>query len=173
MEDDDFLKSLGLPYLGSRLLRVSELAREGSGTALQRAGYEGSTRSVSTITLLRRRGPMGVTEIAYRLKLSHPLIIKIVKDLNDAGLVEDRTDPNDNRRRPIALTPKGEKQAQLAAHIADAVGDVYGSIFAEAGIDLFRAVEAFEAAVARRSIADRLSERLAAQRQPALEEETG
>lgn len=164
--DDDFLNTLGVAFLGSRLLRASELAREGSSEALLRAGYRASTRSVSTILLLRDKGAMGITEIAYRLKFSHPLIVRIARDLADAGLVRDLDDPKDSRRRIVTLTEAGVAQAKIAETFVRSVARVYRAIFDEAGVDLFAAVERFEGAVERESIAARLAAEFAGRQSP-------
>ena len=103
----DFVRSLGLPFMAHRLRRLSELILEGSSAALRGAGFEGPARAGSTLLLLRGNGPTGITEIAYRLRLSHPLIIKLTGALAQAGLVRDESDPADSRRRLIALTESG------------------------------------------------------------------
>jgi len=153
---DDFVESLGLPFLAHRLRRASELVVEGTTQALQRRGFEGPARSVSTLLLLRERGPMGITEIGFRLRLSHPMIIKLARALAEAGLVRDQADPDDQRRRLLALTAKGADQAALAERLVAEIGGMFEKMFAEAGADLFDALERFEAAAARRPIAERL-----------------
>src|SRR3954468_4585216 len=112
---DDFVQSLGLPFLAHRLKRASELILEGSSAALCGAGLASPARAGSTLLLLRALGPTGITEIAYRLRLSHPLIIQPAAALAAAGLVSDDSDPADHRRRLIALTEKGEAEAARIA----------------------------------------------------------
>lgn len=153
---DDFVQSLGLPFLAHRLKRASELILEGSAAALAADGFAAPARSGSTLLLLRAQGPTGVTEIAGRLRLSHPLIIKLTAALAGAGLVEDRADPLDSRRRLIALTDKGLIEAARFEAFVERLGRLFEAMFAEAGTDLFDALERFERAAAARPIADRL-----------------
>jgi DNA-binding MarR family transcriptional regulator len=152
----DFVESLGLPFLAHRLRRASELIVEGTSEALQRRGFAAPARSVSTLLLLRETGPIGITEIGFRLRLSHPMIIKLARALAAAGLVRDEADPDDQRRRLLALTDKGAEQAALAQALLGEIGGMFETMFAEAGADLFDALERFEAAAARRPIAERL-----------------
>jgi DNA-binding MarR family transcriptional regulator len=111
---------------------------------------------VSTLLLLRQAGPIGITEIGFRLRLSHPMIIKLARALAAAGLVRDEADRDDQRRRLLALTDKGAEQAALAEQLLGEIGGMFETMFAEAGADLFDALERFEAAAARRPIAGRL-----------------
>lgn len=161
MTEPDFIRSLGLPFLSHRLKRASELILEGATAALRGQGLASPARSGSTLLLLREAGPMGVTEIAYRLRLSHPLIIKLTAAMAAEGLVRDESDPGDNRRRLIALTGKGEAEAARLLAFSAALARTFAAMFAEAGADLFDALGRFEAAAEARPIRDRLEAELA------------
>lgn len=160
MPDQDFVRALGLPFMAHRLRRLSELILEGSSAVLRGAGLEGPARAGSTLLLLRENGPTSITEIAYRLRLSHPLIIKLAAALAAAGLVEDESDPADSRRRLIALTGKGTAEAARIAQFSAALGRVFAAMFEEAGADLYVALERFEAAAEARPIGARLEAEL-------------
>ena len=158
---EDFVRSLGLPFLAHRLRRASELILEGSAEALRDFGSAAPTRAGSTLLLLRAHGPMGITEIAFRLRLSHPLIIRLADALAGEGLVSAETDPADQRRRLIALTPKGEAEAARLEAFSQALARAFEAMFAESGADLFAAIERFEAAAETRPVADRIKAELA------------
>jgi DNA-binding MarR family transcriptional regulator len=154
--DQDFVRSLGLSFLAHRLKRASETILEGSAAALRRHGFASPARAGSTLLLLREQGPTAVTEIACRLRLSHPLIIKLTAAMAAAQLVRDEADPKDNRRRLIALTETGAAEAARFHAFARALGRTFEAMFAEAGADLFAALGRFEAAAEGRPIAARL-----------------
>jgi DNA-binding MarR family transcriptional regulator len=156
----DFVQTLGLPFLAHRLKRVSEAILEGSSEALRAEGFAAPARAGSTLLLLRANGPTGITEIAYRLRLSHPLIIKLTAALAGTGLVEDRADPRDQRRRLIALTAKGEAEAERFDAFLKRIAQTFEAMFRETGADLFESLERFEAAVEARPIAERLEAEL-------------
>ncbi|HEV2817763.1 MAG TPA: winged helix DNA-binding protein [Allosphingosinicella sp.] len=157
---EDFVRSLGLPFMAHRLRRLSELILEGSSAVLREAGLEGPARAGSTLLLLRENGPTGITEIAFRLRLSHPLIIKLTAALAAAGLVSDESDPADSRRRLIALTDKGAAEAARIERVSTALGRTFAAMFEETGTDLYAALERFEAAAEARPIAARLQAEL-------------
>lgn len=154
--EDDFVQGLGLPFLSHRLKRASELILEGSAEALRARGMAAPARAGSTLLLLRANGPTGITEIAYRLRLSHPLIIKLAKELAAAGLVEDRTDRRDNRRRLLALTAKGRREVKRIDGYMAQLARAFTEMFEEAGADLFDALQRFERAAEARPIAKRM-----------------
>jgi DNA-binding MarR family transcriptional regulator len=161
MAEQDFVRSLGLPFMAHRLRRASELILEETSKLLLDEEIEGPARAASTLLLLRDNGPTGITEIAFRLRLSHPLIIKLSAGLAAAGLVRDESDPRDNRRRLLALTDKGLAETQRIDAFSDAVGRAFEAMFEESGADLFAALEGFEAAAERRPVAARVRAALA------------
>lgn len=154
---EDFIRGRGLPFLAHRLRRIQELILEGTGEALAEAGFKGPPRSVSTLLLLSEQGPMGVTEIGQRLRLSHPLIIKLSRALAAAGLVRSEVDPDDSRRRLIRLTEAGKAQAALVEAFLSRIGSAFEAMFAEGGHDLLAAAAAFEQAAERRPVAGRIA----------------
>ena len=162
---EDFVRTLGLPFMAHRLRRLSELILEGSSSALRKAGFEGPARAGSTLLLLRDNGPTSITEIAYRLRLSHPLIIKLAAALGEAGLVRDESDSSDSRRRLISLTEKGKAEAARIARLSAALGRVFAEMFEEAGADLYAALERFEEAAEAQPIAARLDAELQTERE--------
>lgn len=161
MAEQDFVRSLGLPFMAHRLRRASELILEETSKLLPDEEIEGPARAASTLLLLRENGPTGITEIAFRLRLSHPLIIKLSAALAAAGLVRDESDARDNRRRLVALTDEGLAETQRIDAFSRAVARAFEAMFDESGADLFAALEGFEAAAARQPIAARVRAALA------------
>ena len=104
---EDFVASLGIPLLAHRLRRLSEEISDQAEASFKLLGMRTPPRSVSTLLLLDAYGSMGPVEIADRLRLTHPLIIRMVRILEEGGLVTSSTDVSDARRRTIKLTPAG------------------------------------------------------------------
>lgn len=152
----DFIESIGLPLFAHRLRRLSEALVESCGAWLPEAGVTVPPKAGSTLLLLSTAGPLSVTEIAERLRLTHPLIVKLARELQGLGLVTVAQDPLDGRRRPVSLTAVGRLQAERLAAVNRRLSEAYSQIFAEAGVDGFAAIERIEAALARRDLAGRL-----------------
>jgi DNA-binding MarR family transcriptional regulator len=163
MASDDFISELGLPFLAHRFRRLSEILVEDIGEWLPEAGVRSPPRAGSTILLLRREGSLAITEIAARLRLTHPLIIGLVSELEELGLVKIERDPSDARRRLVALTKSGIDCADKIDRATKRIAEVYREVGAEIGVDLLVVAEKLEAACRKRPMAARLRRKTAKQ----------
>jgi len=154
----DFVESLGLPLFAHRLRRLSESLVEAGRQSLPNAGVTAPPKAGSTLLLLANAGPLSVTEIATRLRLTHPLIIKLTREMEALGLVRIEQDSRDRRRRPVSLTAAGRRQAALLEDVNRHLAIVYRQIFEKAGVDGFAAIVAIERVLADRDFMRRLTE---------------
>lgn len=154
----DFVESLGLPLFAHRLRRLSESLVEAGRQWLPNAGVTAPPKAGSTLLLLAQAGPLSVTEIATRLRLTHPLIIKLTREMAELGLVRIDQDSRDGRRRPVSLTAAGRAQAARLAEVNRRLASIYQEIFEQAGVDGFAAVVAIERVLADRDFLQRLAE---------------
>jgi len=161
MDDGDFIESLGLPFLAHRLRRASELLLEGTAAYLRDQQIAAPPRSVSTLLLLKRDGPLGITQIANRLRLTHPLIIKLVARLEEVGYVSQQISPEDRRRRVISLTEAGAEQTRRIEAGVEDIERSFRELLDEIGIDLFEGVQRLEAATRDRTMEQRLAKEAA------------
>ncbi|MBA3242653.1 MAG: winged helix-turn-helix transcriptional regulator, partial [Acidobacteria bacterium] len=152
----DFVAQLGLPFLAHRLRRAAETFRDGYGEWLPEAGVIAPARALSTILLLDAQGPCGVVEIATKIRFSHPLVIRLIKDLGTVGLVDVAEDATDGRKRVVSLTPKGHAEVKRISSACVQIAKVYNELSAEVGIDLMEMIERLEAAEASTCFPDRL-----------------
>lgn len=158
MNEPDFIADSGVAFLAHRLRRASDLLVDGAGAWLAEGGMTAPPRALSTLLLLQREGPLTVTGVAERLRVSHPLMIKLLRGLEQQGLVRARRDRADARRRPISLTAKGRQEAELAGAATQALARAYGRLFEETGVDLLDALARLERACAERPFEQRLSD---------------
>lgn len=155
----DFIAKLGLPFMAHMLRRMSDTLVAGAGEWEAEIGIRAQPRTASTLQLLDREGPRAVTDIAARLKQSHPLIITWLRHLEDEGFVRTMQDPADRRRTLVSLTASGRKEARRMREASDVIERVYGELLDEIGIELFDGLLALEAACERRSVVERLRAR--------------
>ena len=160
----DFIVALGRPLLAHRLRRLSERMVESAGSVLPSLGITAPPRSNSTLLLLREHGSLAVTEIAAGVRLSHPLIIKLVDELLAKGLVRSEIDAADRRRRVVSLTAKGKREADRFTEMNRTMAALFADLEKESGHDLFAALEAFEAALDVEPLSDRMRKRVKAAR---------
>jgi DNA-binding MarR family transcriptional regulator len=153
---DDFIESLGPAFFAHRLRRLSEALVEDCGGWFRRVGVTSPPKAASTLLLLRQKGPQSVTQIAERLRLSHPMIINVTRELETLDMVFSGADPTDRRRRPIALTQAGEIQADRIGLVNAMMTKAYGRLFEDAAVDPMDAINRLEQALRTRPFSDRL-----------------
>jgi len=102
--------------------------------ALAPAGLTASSYAILART--DREGPLPLGELAARLALDRTTLSRELGPLVDAGLVRTSGDPDDRRRRVVALTAKGRRavaaarplwaraQAELSAEFGERRSDV-------------------------------------------------
>ncbi|MCJ8157301.1 MarR family winged helix-turn-helix transcriptional regulator [Sphingomonas sp. LaA6.9] len=163
MDDKDFIEEMGTAFLAHRLKRASEALVDDISALLVSRGLAIPGRGASTVLLLHRDGPMGITEIAQRLRLSHPLIIRMTNKLVDAELATTSSDPNDMRRSVVALTRQGHEQALRLEACNKDIERAISAVFDEIGLDMLAGLTRLESALRTRPISARAAEEGAAQ----------
>jgi len=151
---------LGGAAIGGLLRRLSDRIDREAGRVYAGLGVSFEQRWMGVLDLLARKGPMSVKDLAGQLKISHPSVSQTRGSLLAAGLVAERPDPADGRRRTLRLTPRGEALVARLAPVWAALDQVGRALNAEAG-DAVAALIGLEAALNRRSIEDRVAETLA------------
>lgn len=97
------MRTADLELAGQLRSVVVPLARQ----LRQHAGGHLTATQSSVLGTVSRHGPISISELASRERLSLPMISKVVGVLEDEGLVVRETDPEDGRVRLIALHARG------------------------------------------------------------------
>lgn len=71
----------------------------------------------SVLALVRFRGPLGLAELAELEGLNPTMVSRVVRVLDDSGLISRLPDPSDLRAARVQVTPDGE---QVHGRIRDA-----------------------------------------------------
>jgi DNA-binding MarR family transcriptional regulator len=107
------------------LLRVAAALERARGW-LRRAAAptEWGPPAVAALVALDSCGPLRVTDLVARERISQPGMTGLVSRLADAGLVARSNHPNDGRARLVAITDAGraylrQLQAQRASAVAE------------------------------------------------------
>jgi DNA-binding MarR family transcriptional regulator len=75
-------------------------------------------------------GPMSLSSLAEAVRVDAPYATLIVDSLEERGLVERRPDPDDRRRKLVALTPDGKEAAQRILRIKREPPPVFANLSA-------------------------------------------
>lgn len=157
MPTDDFLQSLGVSALGSRLRRIFETLN-GPVSELYRSELAFEQRWFTLTLLLSQSDPLSIQECADRLGMSHVAVIQIARNMEAAGLLERRKSETDGRLVLLALTPSGRRKAKAVRRISAQVDAAAKKLLEEAAPDLLANIAGLETALRGRPFAQRLAE---------------
>lgn len=120
-------------FLGRAVERLSILIAEQSQMVFDTMGIVIPVRSCSLMTVLAALGTASATDLARELGHSHQLVMQKIPKLLRLGLIQQRNDDEDARRR--IFTPTDEGLAQLAKfeQCTVLIRDAYAGLFAEVG----------------------------------------
>lgn len=152
----DFIESQGNAFIAHRLRRSSERIVEQVGQVLASFEIDVPPRGGSMMLLIDEEGPIGVVDVARRLRLSHPLIVRMARKFVAKGLAEVQADPQDARRRLLAPTLKGKQQAGRMRALNVHLSAMFNSLFAEIGCSLPSVLTRLDGALEATPIAERL-----------------
>ena len=112
------------PYQSELLANLSALILLWESPALQgqilaKTGESLDQPSHQTLRQLLAWGSMRPTALAEALNTGASHVSKIVRRLEDAGLVRRTADPTDHRATLVSLTPSGESAAQSVYALGD------------------------------------------------------
>lgn len=156
----DHNDGLGGAAIGALVRRISERIDRDASRVYARLGVTFEQRWMGVLDLLARQGPMSVKDLARDLRISHPSVSQTRSSLLAAGLVAERLDPADRRRRALYLTTEGQALVETLLPVWAALDQVGRALNAEAG-DAVSVLTGLEGALNRRSILDRVGEILA------------
>lgn len=117
----DFARQQGAGAFGTRLRRLSERLDRDVAKLYADFGVDFEPRWYPVVALLREKEPLGVTEIAAALGLTHPAVSQVVKQLMENGLLSSTVDPEDERRKLLSLTKEAQKRIRELEPLWEAI----------------------------------------------------
>jgi DNA-binding MarR family transcriptional regulator len=85
---------------------IHRLARVLNDTS---TGEDLTPTQYSVLALVRVRGPLGLTELTELEGINPTMLSRVVKNLDERGLIRRMPDPGDLRAARVAVTPEGER----------------------------------------------------------------
>jgi DNA-binding MarR family transcriptional regulator len=85
---------------------IHRLARVLNDTS---TGEDLTPTQYSVLALVRVRGPLGLTELTELEGINPTMLSRVVKVLDERGLIRRMQDPGDLRAARVAVTPEGER----------------------------------------------------------------
>lgn len=153
----DFIETQGNVFVAHRLRRASDRIVDQVGEMLAAEGLDVPPRGASMLLMIDERDAIGVVEIAQRLRLSHPLIVRMTQRFEQLGLVEIEVDPDDARRRRLVPTGKGRREAEAIRTFNARLSAMFDALFAEIDGPLVAVLDRLDAALEAAPIAARMA----------------
>ena len=160
LKDTDYSRSVGGAAIGARLRRLSGWL-DGDATRVYAAmGIDFEQRWFGVLNQLALHGPLTVGELAAKLKITHVSVSQTRQSLEKAGIIVTAPDAADARRRRLVLTDRGTAWVEQLRPLWQAFDQVALALNAEAG-EVAAALDRLDDALARRSLFDRIMDKLA------------
>ena len=154
-EDDDFIGRLGILALGSRLRRLNERLNRDVARIYNELEIEFDPHWFPVLYFLKTKPPTPVMEIAAALNYTHPNIIHIARLMSKRGLVTSKKDKSDERKRLLALTPKGKNLARKLEPVWNRIAKTAAAFLDEADYNLLDLIDEIDSLLDKEEFYDR------------------
>ncbi|HEX4292367.1 MAG TPA: MarR family transcriptional regulator [Trebonia sp.] len=122
---------------------IPRLAREFNDTS---TGEGLTPTQYSVLALVRSRGPLGLAELTELEGLNPTMVSRVIKVLDERGLIRRMPDPHDLRAARLAATPMGEQMHdRVRTQRTQVLSERLGRLSPETAETLLAAVPAMEA----------------------------
>ena len=157
------LSDYGGLLIATRLRRLSDLLFASVDRIYQEHGFDVPSRCVPLLLLLRDNGATSITDLARQLGQTHPAVSQMSRVLASSGLVVDRQDARDERRRLLVLSPAAETLMETMADTWTAVVGAVDDLGAGVSANVPALLTAIESALARRDFSTLIADRIRTQ----------
>lgn len=137
---EDIVRTLGFLCLGSRLRRIGERLQADTQQIIEQAGLSIQAGQYPFLAAIDRAGPLTIGELAQAVGITQPGATRTVGQLLELGFIDMQPAPEDQRRRLVSLTKKGQdlidfsKKSvwpRIEAAVVDLCGDLDGPILGQ------------------------------------------
>lgn len=159
----DYTKSVGGAALGARLRRLSEAIDRDATRVYTTLGVRFEQRWFGVLNQLKVNGPMTVSELAGALRITQASVSQTRQSLENADIVATEVHPSDARQRHLVLTRNGKALIRRLQPLWDAMDAAALEVNDAAG-DVVASLDRLETVLARQSMFDRITGKLAKKR---------
>ncbi len=130
---EDVVRELGFLPLGTRLKRIGERLQADTQRIMDEMGVPLQASHYPFLAALDRLGPITVGELAEAVGITQPGATRVVSQLVKLGVVKARQTAEDQRRKIVSLTAKGQRlvddsKRDVWPRIERAVADLCGEL---------------------------------------------
>lgn len=158
---EDVVRELGFLCLGSRLRRIGERLQADTQQVIGEYELRIQAAQYPFLAAIDRTGPLTIGELAQAVGITQPGATRTVSQLLELGYVDMQASAEDQRRRLVSLTPRGQELVDYSKRsvwprIQQAVAELCGGLSGPI-LEQLAAIEdgLAEAPLARRGTADK------------------
>lgn len=144
----------GILALSTRLQRLSEQLRKDGALLYKSFDIEFEPKWFPVIYTLYNKGVLSIVEIANEIGYTHPSTISLLKELEKQKLIRSKKDKEDERKRLIVLTTKGQDLILKMKPVWDIISEVLNEITDNEN-NLLKAINEAESKIANQSFLQR------------------
>lgn len=144
--------------LGSRLRMLSESLTENAKSVYELYGIPLNPKWFPVFYVLSKQENASIGSIAVAIGHTHPSVIKIVRELKEAGIAISNQDKKDARKTNIALTPSGKDIANRIEVQYEDVNSAVEEMLDHQTHDLWKALDELEFLLSEKNMFRRVLE---------------
>lgn len=134
---EDIVRNFGFLTLGSRMKRIGERLQADTQRIMDEMGADLQASQYPFLAAVDRLGPLTLGDLAVAVGITQPGATRSLAQLVKLGLLDARQAKDDQRRKVITLTKKGQRLVDSAkqdvwprieAAVRDLCGDLSGPL---------------------------------------------
>ena len=140
----NIIDQLGALAIGARMRRLTDTFAKDVMQIYEENDLDFEPKYFALFYLVAERKSIGIMEAAQELSFTHPAVIHFAKDLEKRGYIQSVKDANDNRKRLLQLTSKGEKALPKFQVLWDKISKLNQKLMNKQTHHLLKAIEEME-----------------------------
>lgn len=118
-----------------QLVRLFRLMNDETVARMQARGFGGMQPSYPRLLGNLDTEGTRISGLARRMGITRQAVAQLVKEIEAAGFVERRADPEDGRGVIVAFTPKGREGLAAAVEVMAEIEAEYADVVGQSGLD--------------------------------------
>ncbi len=151
----NIIEELGSLALATRLKNLSERLARDVAQVYKESAFDFEPRWFTLFYALKGGDELALMELSTMLNQTHPAVNQVANVLVKKGLVTERKDKQDQRKRLLKLSPKGLKLAQQLEPLWAKIKVANDELLAESA-NILDDLSKVEAALDAKSMTDRI-----------------
>lgn len=157
--NNDYLDNLGSLALATRLKNLGErLARE-VAQVYKESAFDFEPRWFTMVYALKDGDELAVTELSAMLNQTHPAVNQVANVLVEKGLISERKDESDQRKRLLKLSDAGRQLVSRMNTLWGRIKAANDELLQESEGGLLSALQKVEQSLDKKSMLERIHSR--------------